>query len=531
MQGYFGQGYFDQGYFQQPYFGGELDPTTVAWLDSAVDQPPYSGLHYPFIAPVALEAAILNDFWLSYEDDADAFVAPFRIGFLYGFGQVVNTPVGSWPTPTHIRDLVVLDANDEIVFDSSQADFFSTNLWSGVLRVTEWRTDSAVCRCTAPLGWPREQGSDPRTIFIEPVNGELDPRTYSRRPRQFRGFVIAGNEVASTHIRLAEGYNIALTPTEQEEIDGERLKTELLIAAVPGAGLGRFPGCEDDTPKLRTINRVGPDETGAFTLDASDCLRVNRPTRQIDNDLPPTLEYYHSGLTAEEAAAALLLSNDCDSCCSCDQYHNVYVALSRVWSRAKTAGTNADLLRRTQEKFRDRWLAQKECREARAIQSILRNEPGKKFSLSTAYCNKTAACLSPFELRLDFTVYDRGTPVLTSGELCGPAYIESRGLQGEQRYALLGAWPTLSAVFDRLDGYDSAQLRFRLCLPAATPTFSLAVKITAHTPDPEADQDGVVWTLPTFPAEVTTSNGPTRAVETYISAIDLSPPSALACEC
>jgi hypothetical protein len=88
--------------------------------------------------------------------------------------------------------------------------------------------------------------------------------------------------------------------------------TQLRINAVPHGGVGQFNPCEDPKPPidyLAFLNGVGPDEDGNLTLDPGACHRLN----------------------LEPAANLLGLYNDCEPCCSCQDYANAVEALRKMF--------------------------------------------------------------------------------------------------------------------------------------------------------------------------------------------------------
>lgn len=116
---------------------------------------------------------------------------------------------------------------------------------------------------------------------------------------EFRGARVDSLKVGETTISLGDvglvaGYNMAITR------EGQRIT----IAAGVGAGLGRRPGdCEDDEeePLPAILNRLGqaaPDEHGNVELIGGNCWRI----------------------VPDPANNRLLFYNDCEPCCTCEDY-------------------------------------------------------------------------------------------------------------------------------------------------------------------------------------------------------------------
>lgn len=160
-------GFEDFGFHYQP-----PDPTPPrARHPIGVNQPPNGGNDYPFVRPSPDIYFLLGDFYLSYANDTCSYAYPFRIEWMYGFGTRQYSESGSevdpmpgYPTPTHEYDILVKDANDVTVFDSTivgtgdDADNVSPFKWSEWYSryvVIEWtdKSKDIVCRCTKFIGW------------------------------------------------------------------------------------------------------------------------------------------------------------------------------------------------------------------------------------------------------------------------------------------------------------------------------------------------------------------------------------------
>jgi hypothetical protein len=120
---------------------------------------PQSGLDYPFVSP-GLNAnptylldvrELFADFYLSYDDRGYYWaepgnVNPLRVYWLYGFGNgpafsIGQNPVSGVPIPaqTHAKDLIVVDSQNRVVFDSTQADDYDEFVWGEHYKIIEWR--------------------------------------------------------------------------------------------------------------------------------------------------------------------------------------------------------------------------------------------------------------------------------------------------------------------------------------------------------------------------------------------------------
>jgi hypothetical protein len=227
----------------------------------AVNQPTGGGSDYPFIFKSDL-SSIIADAYLYTCADCRALEKPFSIKWLYGFG---TDPVPSAISPVHDQDILINDANGVEVFNSLNADSYSSQDWGDRLRVIEWKSDSpeAVLRIVQHIAIP--QGSDPENFptYYEPDFSELDDRIVeSVAPRLSSLGVVSGDQLLES-IKLAGGYNIKITAIPGTPVNGGRLSTDLVIDAKPGLGLGKFVAeCGEEDPPIRNINGITGDKNG-----------------------------------------------------------------------------------------------------------------------------------------------------------------------------------------------------------------------------------------------------------------------------
>ena len=152
-----------------------------------------------------------------------------------------------------------------------------------------------------------------------------------------------------------EGYNLDLTTADPA----------ITFNAIPGAGYGSGPDCEDSTDKpdgaVRRINSVSPDEVGNVYVGADNCIMVGpvlqagvpassplypyTPVEAAGSDggsdpYPGTIRMFngHPGieggtntlLNRSGGSPGLVINGFCAECCGCENYENVYKALNKV---------------------------------------------------------------------------------------------------------------------------------------------------------------------------------------------------------
>lgn len=180
-----------------------------------VDQPNNSGTNYPFVAPSDDIKYLLGDLFVSFDDISDTFVWPLKIAWLYGFGSnVVSAPPG-YPTPVNAFDIIIQDANNVVVFNSTESTRFTNNLWDNRLRILEWTNVDRVLRCTHHIAWTQQDIDDGLTVtydnYIEPVSGVLQTDTWYKLPKRVLSLQVGVETVEhSKLVTFSEGYNMQL---------------------------------------------------------------------------------------------------------------------------------------------------------------------------------------------------------------------------------------------------------------------------------------------------------------------------------
>lgn len=468
-----------------------------------VNQWPIGGSNYPFVKPSDDIKLLFGDLFLSYRDDACELSLPLRIAWLYGFGSNVVAAPGGYPTPTHAYDLLVLDADDNIVFDSTAADEFETSVWDSRLLILEWIGATAVCRAAIHTEFSPQQTPIVYDLYILPENGELDAKTLEIVPRRINSITV-GADVLTGPIDIVGGYNAAFTLGATKSGDGVRRTTKLTLSLEAGGGLGRVPGCDDlPEPTLRRLNKIGPNEQGDFYLDLSGCYRSQLAVEVSGS--PRSAAYAYPTFTDDEAKATLLLFNDCAPCCQCDDYVRTYKGLRKRWFEWVDLATDLEGSRDTFSQNIDRWNAQRDCRLDHSLNVALSTSAPCRIFAGAAYCNPSRCCLSPLELRFTFRYYERGVEVAPpAGGVCLQAFIEGVTTQGEELYTMGGSWPVVFAVFDRADPQTTSRIRFRVCVDDCGADQTVTATVTAHFPDPPPNAAEEICTIDAIavPAEI-----------------------------
>lgn len=497
-----------------------------------VNQPPSGGSLYPFVRPSDEILELLGDFFVSFDDLNEELVYPLRVAWLHGFGDVVVPAPPGWPTPTHSHDLVVLDANDVVVFDSTQAATFSSSTWDNRLLILEWTAGDRVCRCTKYTQWTAADIASGQTrsydTYITPTNGELQADCWYRLPKRVTSLQVGLTTITKRAAVLAEGYNMALSQATDQFlprlslsgltrvkplVPGERQINRIVLDGTPGGGLGAFPGCVGEDISLRTINRVRSNPYQEFTYDAEACIRIQRPVSVI-SELPRELAYAAFEFPPTEAQSAIKLSNDCTNCCDCTYFAQTYQGLKRQWFLYRDVAELAEETRDIYAGNRERWLTEKQIREADKIRLRVSIDGEGKIRWGVAFCNTSKCCLVNFKLYIFFVPYINGvfSNPTKSLFMCEPSYIEGSAQCNGPEPILATQSPTISNVFnytwDYADPQSQTLLYGRVCLPDTKdlPEGALKVKVWVGIdwqdvlPDPATGEPCVINTVP--PADI-----------------------------
>ena len=108
---------------------------------------------------------------------------------------------------------------------------------------------------------------------------------------------IGATEVTGGTVIFEEGRNCKLTEANGVQID-----------FIPGEGSGKVPASYTPDPAIYTINGIGPDKLGNFTLSASDCLL----------------------LRGDPANGRIYIQPMCKACSACSDYYDVYAKIGKL---------------------------------------------------------------------------------------------------------------------------------------------------------------------------------------------------------
>ncbi len=453
-------------------------PACASLVRTSVNQAPGNGTDYPFTHQDDSLGWVILDAYLSYTDDACAFVFPFYIS-LY--------PTAALPA---------------LAFTASVTDELDAVVFSGVVdALVAWDTDRYVAEIFVGEAVLRLVLHAPCFNAL-PLNAwtnaiyPLDARTYVRMPKRVRAIRIGLSEYQEA-IDVIAGYNIELEQRAVTNTDGKRLRSQIFLDGVAGAGIGRLPGCDPENQPLRLINKIGPDEFGNFNIDFSDCYRAQRNATVNYGAATPTAVF-----ASDTNRHGFKVFNDCKPCQDCSYFVRTYRGLKVLWDRFATIATSAENVRDQLVTNIDRWNAAADCRSEQSLQVIFTAEPECRFFVGAMYCNNSACCVAQPELRFTFFRYVNGFPVAVaenSAILRSFIQIENND---EQEILPTDAWPVYVYKPDLVSAQSTFMARLRFCTVCSS-TESYGVYVTAHFNDSAYTTDGCAAVEVMVPAALT----------------------------
>jgi hypothetical protein len=428
----------------------------------------HSGLDYPFFAPSEDIRYLVADFYLAYEDKTvggqyQPPALPLRIKYLYNFGCVANTPPAGFPSPVGAIGIVVVDANDMVVFDSiTQTLNYTTRDWGTDYTILEWYAATATCRMLVYKTWP-ETDDDKRNynIYLAPQSAVLDSRTLYRIPKRVQSISVRNGASSTGQIRgdviFRNSYNTEIAAGSTTTSAKFNVATPITFSAVAGSGLGKYP-CDTnfDLTDLRVITQINgiSGTAGDFTLSGKDCLWLRRPTTYVDDVVTPS------------ATANLQLGADCKPCCACEDYASTALYMNSVRDRYKLIGTRAEAVRARHESNIARWNEHRICSVQSPLRVIFVPQRCPYMDIVMLLCNPCQSCLPTSTLTL--TVSAEGDAVSGSAEAvtaeiaCGYTAMYAAGINGLATSIEETSDLTYAVTFPQLQPGDSAYIKFRL---------------------------------------------------------------------
>jgi hypothetical protein len=411
-----------------------------------------TGVHFPFIREVPEAKRLFSDMYLGHK--VKSALLPLRVSEITGFTQPpISSSSFSDPAAPFRAELVVVDAENAVVFDSATADRYSYKPWSDRFAIHEWVGADVVCRVVQHTGQ-----HDPEDVLVYPdyqtlTGAVLDERVSEIWPDNVTKIIVNGNEIDGD-IEFVGGYNFTNTLASTDAVDGNARINSIFVAAVPGSGLGLTPGCPEQVTQeipIRNINKAGPDARGSFVITGDECISIPRPGITSGQGSNRVITFdIDNGLTLKES---------CLPCCSCDDFMNTYRGIRRLYDKYAALGVRAEDVRMQHKKNVDRWNDQKTCRESAPVKIAgipytINNDSCLKVALGV--CNSYEACRGEFTVDVNFN-----TPSGLKGYINpNSIFAYDAGGYNAENYVLEGSWPNYKARWPIVDSQKLAKIKF-----------------------------------------------------------------------
>ena len=148
-----------------------------------------------------------------------------------------------------------------------------------------------------------------------------------------------------------------------------RLLTPIDMNAVAGAGEGKLPSNCDPSDVIRTIGGAAPDTDGSFTLSLEGCFRETMPFAGGGGTVTVTSPNTNN------------LDNDCEACCSCQDYADSYNELLRIQGLAIPTGARLNQVRTQLQFIINSMQIEKANREQKDIELFVVSRTGWVFNI------------------------------------------------------------------------------------------------------------------------------------------------------
>lgn len=444
---------------------------------------PQSGLDYPLVNPSEDARYLLADVYLAYDDPGtyNATITtsqhPLRIKWLYGVGCSASSAPAWAPAPTHAADIVIVDAQDNVVFDStklvpvngdSSYQAFSTRAWGADYTIYEWLGNNAVCRIVVYTTWPAEFQISPKnwpTHFV-PTRATLDERTVVRMPKRLRTLKFVNHGVTlgtarRNNVVFAGGNNVTLSAAAGEDA-GSRNITAVTFDTIPGSGTGRYNNCTElPSTSVYRINGVIPNKYGDFLVSASDCLWIRQDTTISNGRATPVPN-------------ALAIGSNCPPCCDCADYVAAAKYMNTVQALYAGIGDRTHAVKLLHEGNISRWTEQRDCRLQKPLHVVLTPQYCPVMDVVLMYCNQCVPCAKQPAVSVTFSTFPAGA---TAEVMCGFTTLYAPGVPGRE-FSVGGEWPTFTAQFPPINLGNSAYVKFRLKFSPNTTAYAVTGTIT-----------------------------------------------------
>jgi hypothetical protein len=296
------------------------------------------------------------------------------------------------------------------------------------------------------------EAEDATAFPVVPAAGEavIQSSLVYRQPNRVRRIQVqsAGGAPLMTsggkQIIVQPGFNMSIQVAEPEDnlgfellnqVQPLRQSSEILMAAIPGAGAGGFPTCAEENPPIFTINDIAPNQYGEFQFEGQDCYWWERP---LDGPRVPVIDAIIDAISTTRQHA-LQLHNQCEECCACEDFVDTYDAMRTIFERAEEAADLLNTVLRRYLEVREDFINLKLEREnGLQINLQLLTFPQHQLAIQVIVFNNSC---EPLEKDVSLEFNFSSAPIEIVGQPVEEAGVLNTDELQEQHVDLEGTWP------------------------------------------------------------------------------------------
>jgi hypothetical protein len=358
----------------------------MSFIRTGVNQPNIGGTLYPYVNYWAENANVLVDLRVGYDDKVHK--APFRVQTLADLG-----------TTPHV---VIIDADGQTVIDTTTVKPPITSTWN-TYTVVKWYGapyglsivfDGEVLAAGGNISPPTPQEIDMRCLEPNGI-GVTKLQVFNKD-----GLILV-EPGASALVKWRPGYNTyvdAVLPPGPV-YGGALRKGQATIHMRAGGGLGKHNGCDDsENSFVRALTGASADAVGNITVSSDECLRV-QPLITFEDD------------KARIQPGVIVLADDCEACCDCEEYEAVYRGVYRTKRRLSNVLKVSNQLTSRYESARSYMAPKLSCLTEQSILRLQASSIGQNtFGISVGLHNPTKGIMKDVQLKVVISqVFSNGT--------------------------------------------------------------------------------------------------------------------------
>ena len=220
-------------------------------------------------------------------------------------------------------------------------------------------------------------------------NAPLVARVWERNPETLSRIGVNGSWYDGD-FAIAEGYNVDISVADPTA-EGARRQNVIQLSGQPGSGLGRFTDCEAADIELRSINSIRVEDDGNFSLEGDGCYWFSPlylgeiPVDYTSSSSSSSLNPDFIGMTPN----TLVMHNDCEACCECEDYVEAYELVRYVLLRGIAVKDQVEYVKGLYDDANTNWTDATTAREGTSADLSVQCSQGFIIQVVTYFLNNT----------------------------------------------------------------------------------------------------------------------------------------------